>query len=350
MSKATFNGIKKYTGKRPFVITRACYAGTQKYATAWTGDNQSFWEHLRMSIPMLMNLGLSGLTFCGTDVGGFSSDCTAELLSRWVQVGCFSPLFRNHSGMYTRDQEPWAFDKVTEEINRKYIKLRYKLLPYLYDMMWESENTGLPVMRALMLHYQQDEKTYEINDEFMFGENILVAPVLEQGQKARTVYLPQGSWIDYWTKEVIEGERYITKETPLDVCPIFIKAGSIIPNYEPQSYIGEVENKNLILDVYLGKGKYVHYQDDGESFKYKDGEYNLYEFTMEDLQEVVTLNVKNIYNNYKSAYEDFTFNITGFIAKEILVDGEAIEFHINKDDFEKTTFVVSVENSKIEIR
>jgi alpha-glucosidase len=349
MSMATFEGIKKHTEKRPFVITRACYAGTQKYSTAWTGDNQSFWEHLRLSIPMLMNLGLSGLTFCGTDVGGFSSDCTSELLSRWVQVGCFSPLFRNHSAIHTRDQEPWAFDEITEEINRKYIKLRYKLMPYLYDMMWTSENTGLPVIRPLMLHYQQDEKTYEINDEFMFGEDILVAPVLEQGQKARTVYLPQGTWVDYWTKEVIQGGRYVLRETPLDVCPIFIKSGSIIPNYHPQNYIGEYENKNLILDVYFGNGNYVHYQDDGESFKYKDGEYNLYEFTMETSNEMVSLNINNVHNNYKLCYESFTFNINNFTASEILVDGETIHFETYKDELEWTTFTVLDGSSIIKI-
>ena len=110
MDKATYDGIKEFTGKRPFVVTRACYAGTQKYATVWTGDNQSTWEHLRMSLPMLMNLGLSGMAFCGTDVGGFGHDCTAELLSRWVQVGAFTPLFRNHSTIGSREQEPWAFD------------------------------------------------------------------------------------------------------------------------------------------------------------------------------------------------------------------------------------------------
>ena len=129
MARATFDGIRKATGKRPFVITRACYAGTQKYSTIWTGDNHSFWEHLRMSIPMLCNLGISGMSFVGTDVGGFSFDCTGELLSRWVQVGAFTPLFRNHSAANTRDQEPWTFDATTEQINRKYIQLRYRLIP-----------------------------------------------------------------------------------------------------------------------------------------------------------------------------------------------------------------------------
>lgn len=226
MSKATYEGIKKYTNKRPFVITRACYAGTQKYSTVWTGDNQSLWEHLRMSIPMLINLGLSGFSFAGTDVGGFGHDCTGELLSRWVQVGAFSPLFRNHSALHTRDQEPWAFDQVTEDINRKYIKLRYTLIPYLYDIMREGEINGLPVMRPLMLHYQDDKNTYEINDEFLCGENILVAPVVEQGKKARIVYLPKGdNWVDFWTKEVFEGGQYIIKQAPLDVCPIYVKQG-----------------------------------------------------------------------------------------------------------------------------
>ena len=187
MDKATYEGIKKATNKRPFVVTRACYSGTQKYSTVWTGDNQSTWEHLRMSVPMLMNLGLSGMSFCGTDVGGFGYDCTPELLSRWVQVGAFTPLFRNHTTIYSRDQEPWAFDKITEDINRKYIKLRYKLIPYMYDIFYKGEQSGLPIMRPLMLHYQNDHKTYEINDQFLFGENIMVAPVLEQGKQARMI-------------------------------------------------------------------------------------------------------------------------------------------------------------------
>lgn len=141
-----------------------------------------------MAVPMLLNLGLSGISFCGTDVGGFSFDCTGELLIRWTQLGCFSPLFRNHSNMFTRDQEPWAFDGKVEGICRKYINLRYLLLPYLYDLLWQGERTGLPIMRPLFLDYQNDEETYELNDQFMVGENLLVAPVLQQGQRCRAVY------------------------------------------------------------------------------------------------------------------------------------------------------------------
>ncbi|WP_163192943.1 glycoside hydrolase family 31 protein [Clostridium thermarum] len=330
MSKATYEGIKKYTGKRPFVITRACYAGTQKYSTVWTGDNQSLWEHLRMSLPMLMNLGLSGMAFCGTDVGGFGHDCTPELLSRWVQVGAFTPLFRNHSAMNTRDQEPWAFDEKTEEINRKYIKLRYKLLPYIYDIMWQVENTGLPVIRPLLLNYQDDSNTYEINDEFLCGDNILVAPIVEQGRKVRTVYLPEGdNWVDYWTKEEFQGGQYIIKEAALDVCPIYIKAGSVIPNYPSQNYVGEIDVKELTLDIYPPvKGEsssYLHYQDDGESFEYRDGKYNLYEFVLKKNNGLeISISTKNL--GYNNKYESFKLHINNLEPSEIVVDGVKVDF------------------------
>ena len=167
MAMATKDGWLKYDGRRPFIITRAAYAGTQRYALVWTGDNQSIWAHLQMAIPQLCNLGLSGFSYAGTDVGGFGADTTKELLARWVQVGCLSPFFRNHSAQGTRKQEPWQFDKELLEIYRKYVELRYHLLPYIYDCFFESEQTGLPIMRPLMLNYEKDAETYEINDEFM---------------------------------------------------------------------------------------------------------------------------------------------------------------------------------------
>ena len=303
MGKATYEGIKEATNKRPFVVTRACYAGTQKYSTVWTGDNQSTWEHLRMSLPMLMNLGLSGMAFCGTDVGGFGHDCTGELLSRWVQVGAFTPLFRNHAAMGTRDQEPWAFDKTTEDINRKYIKLRYKLLPYLYDMMYKCEESGAPIIRPLLFNYQNDKNTYEINDEFIFGNSILVAPVVEQGARQRLVYLPQGdNWIDYWTGEEHKGGKYIIKEAPLDICPIYIKSLSIIPVGKEQSYIGEKVDDTLMLNIYLsnenGKSTYTHILDDGESFEYKNGKLNKYNISF-DLSDELRIEFKENIGYFK---------------------------------------------------
>ncbi|MDD3224455.1 MAG: glycoside hydrolase family 31 protein [Clostridium sp.] len=336
MSKATNEGIKKYTGKRPFVITRACYAGTQKYSTVWTGDNKSIWQHLRMSIPMLMNLGLSGISFCGTDVGGFGEDCSAELLSRWVQVGCFTPLFRNHSSIFTRDQEPWAFDEKTEDINKKYIKLRYKFIPYLYDLFFKGEKTGLPIICSLMLYYENDENTYEINDEFLCGENILVSPVVEQGKTRKLVYLPKGNdWIDYWTKETLKGGQYIIKKAPLDVCPIYIKSGSIIPNYPEQNYIGEKEINELAFDIYIGEKErcsYINYEDDGESFDYKKGIYNMYKINVKRNIDKLNLDIEMCKNSYKKGYLGFNFKINNIgNVKKVLADGKNVQFKINND-------------------
>ncbi|GAA0178683.1 glycoside hydrolase family 31 protein [Clostridium sediminicola] len=326
MSKATFEGIKKYTNKRPFVITRACYSGSQKYSTVWTGDNQSSWEHLRMAVPMLLNLGISGMAFSGTDVGGFISDCTAELLSRWVQLGCFSPLFRNHSAVVTRDQEPWAFDEETLKIYRKYVKLRYKFIPYLYDLMKQCESTGLPPMRPLVLHYTNDKNVHELNDEFLFGENILVAPIVEQGKNFRALYLPKGNWIDYWTGENIKGQEHIIKNAKLDTCPIYIKEGSIIPNYPELNYIGEKEIKDLILDVYPGYGEYTHYQDDNSSYNYKEGEYNLYRFNMIYDKNLV-IKIDTPHTGYENYYENFKIKVNNQNIRKITFNDKEITYN-----------------------
>ena len=338
MAKATYEGIKKYTNKRPFIVTRACYAGTQKYSTVWTGDNQSTWEHLRMSLPMLMNLGLSGMAFCGTDVGGFGHDCSSELLSRWVQVGAFTPLFRNHSAMGTRDQEPWAFDKETEEINRKYIKLRYQLMPYIYDNMYKASKTGAPMIRPLLFNYQDDVNTYEINDEFLCGDNILVAPVVEQGAKARLVYLPEGnSWVDYWTKEEYKGGQYIIRQTPLDTCPIYIKQGSIIPNYKVQNYVNEEINDKLIVQIFLGNEEteslYEHYMDDGESFNYENGEYNIYKINVKEDNESINIEISIDNDGYNEKYKEIQFELFNLNSKRVFVNGKKSDCIDNKISF-----------------
>lgn len=278
MAKATYEGLRRANGCRPFVITRACYAGSQKYSTVWTGDNQSLWSHLQMAVPQLCNLGLSGFAFAGTDVGGFGADCTAELLCRWVQVGAFSPLFRNHSAKGTVRQEPWQFDQQTIDINRKFIELRYRLLPYFYDLFHECEKTGMPIMRPLVLHYEKDPETWNLNGQFLVGENLLVAPVLEQGATKKLVYLPEGVWYEFETKKPYQGGQYYIVDAPLDACPMFVKEGGMIPTYEPMQHTGERVYDTLRLLVYPGSGRYLHYQDNGTDFAYRDGEYNLYEF------------------------------------------------------------------------
>lgn len=276
MARATYEGWRKSSHKRPFVITRACYSGTQKYAVGWTGDNHSIWTHLRMAIPQMCNLGMSGMNFIGTDVGGFGSDTTPELLARWTQVGCFSPLFRNHCALGRRYQEPWQFGEEVLSISRTYMNLRYELLPYLYDLMRETECTGIPMMRPLVLEYDRDENVKNRNDEFMLGDRMLIAPVVEQGAREKLVYLPAGTWYDYWTGEKREGESFFVREAPLDVCPVYIKAGAVIPKYPVRMHTGPEKDDLLILEAYPGEGDWIHYQDNGEDFGYREGEYNEY--------------------------------------------------------------------------
>lgn len=277
MAKATYDGLKKNTGKRPYVITRACYAGTQKYSTVWTGDNQSLWPHLQMMIPQLCNLGLSGFSFAGTDIGGFSADCTAELLTRWIEAAVFSPLFRNHAAAGTRAQEPWAFDEQTLNIYRKYLKLRYHLISYLYDRFYHESKTGLPVMRPLVLNYPEDRKVQKMNDEYMVGMDLLVAPVVMEGQTCRQVYLPAGEWLDFWTGAEYNGQTTILVDAPLAKLPLFIRKNTILAWDQSRDHIDPANHALMTFRLYGDHGDYVHYQDNGVDFEYENGQFNLYE-------------------------------------------------------------------------
>jgi alpha-glucosidase len=211
--------------------------------------------------------------------------------------------------------------------------------------MRNSENNGLAVMRPLVLHYSNDENTYNINDEFMFGENILAAPVVEQGKTFRAVYLPEGSWVDFWTGEVFAGRNTILKNAPLDVCPIYIKSGSIIPNYPDQRYVGEKNIEELILDVYPGNGEYVHYHDDGESFEYKDGKYNLYKFRMQDGNELA-VDINLLHMGYSNKYKTLRFIINGVKTNKINFNGSNINASIING---RTEFVIPVEEGRVVI-
>lgn len=276
MAKATYEGLKKYSGKRPFVITRAAYAGTQKFSTVWTGDNQSLWTHVQMMIPQLCNLGMSGFSFAGTDIGGFGADTTPELLTRWIEGALFSPLYRNHAALGTRSQEPWVFGEPTLSIYRKYLKLRYRFIPYLYDEFYRETKTGLPIMRPLVLNYENDPQVYNLNDEYMVGEDILAAPVVQEGQTKRAVYLPKGKWIDFWNGVEYSGKTTILVDAPIGKLPLFIKKNTILPWGKEVSHISDEPDESMTFRVFGKKGKYIHYQDNGTDFKYQKGEYNLY--------------------------------------------------------------------------
>lgn len=280
MARASHEGLRKLRpNERPFVITRAAYAGIQRYSMVWTGDNQSLWEQLAVSIPECINLSLSGVAFCGPDVGGFGRNCTGELLARWTQTGAFFPFFRNHTAWHTRAQEPWAFGKEIENICRQAIALRYRLLPYFYNLFHEAVRDASPVMRALFWEFPDDANGYAVDDQFLLGPALLVAPVIKPGATQRAVYLPAGAdWYEFDTKRKHAGGQYVTAKAPLNKIPLYVRAGSILPTTKPIQHTGEKVSE-IILDVYPGSKTAGHlYEDDGESFAYERGKYSYTEF------------------------------------------------------------------------
>ena len=291
MAQATYDGLLKADGKRPFVLTRACCAGSQRYCSGWTGDNHSMWGHIQLSLVQMMNLGLSGMFMTGSDVGGFGSDCTPELLIRWTQAGCLSPFFRNHYASGTRAQEPWAFGEETTKIVRKAIALRYHLLPYIYDL---AHNSQLPMLRPLVMEYPEDPKVANICDQFLLGDSLMAAPVINPGVTARAVYLPEGTWYDYYTGKQYQGGQYILAEAPIDHLPLFAKAGAIIPVAVGAPECVE-DITEVALEVFPGSGSFTHYTDDGETMDYENGAIHALKVTVEDKNVTQTV-VKDGYD------------------------------------------------------
>jgi len=298
MSMATQQGLKEQlSGSRPFVLTRAGYAGVQKYAATWTGDNRSFWEHLAMSIPMVLNLGLSGQPFAGPDIGGFAHHATPELLARWTQAGVFFPYCRNHSVLDSIRQEPWAFGEEVEKICQTYIRMRYQFMPYLYTQFYEAHKTGLPIMRPLLMEYPEDRNVYNLCDQFLVGTDLLVAPILRPSTTARAVYLPAGEWIDYWTNEHYEGGQNILADAPLDRLPLYIRAGAVIPTlmsdeWKPQLKEGAVVKHVLYAAKAGSQLSSQWYEDDANTYDYEQGSSNLMQFTAAFEQASLALDVR----------------------------------------------------------
>lgn len=301
MSRSSYEAQKElYPDKRGFSMTRATYSGGQRYSSIWTGDNMSLFTQLRMSISMNASLGMSGFSFVGNDVAGFGLDANEELFIRWNQVGTFLPIFRNHSNMYTRRQEPWAFGKRAEYIAKKCIELRYELMPYIYNMYYYSFKLGYPVFRPMIMEFQKDINCINLKEQFMFGNNILVAPVLYEGEREKLVYLPKGIWYNYFTNEKYEGGRYYNLRCELDEILVFVRDGAIIPIFE-EKYLNMKNRPKIIkFKCYGEKAKYTYYCDDGESNAYLSGEYNIYEVSFSN-------NIFNMETKYKGKLEEEKF-------------------------------------------
>ena len=278
-----------YPNERGFSMTRATYAGGQRYSSVWTGDNMSLWSQMRMSISMNANLGISGFSFVGNDVSGFGLDSSEELFIRWMEMGPFIPIFRNHSNMYTRRQEPWAFGPRAEKIAKKSIELRYELLPYIYDLYYISHKEGLPIFRPMIMEYEKDMNLLNMREQFMLGENMIVAPVLYEGERSKTVYLPKGSWFNYFTMEKLQGGKWYKLPCELDEILVFVKEGAIIPTYNKKFRNVKERPKNILLKVFGENAKGFHYNDDGHSMEYLEGKYTYMDIKVVDGKEELKL-------------------------------------------------------------
>ena len=292
-----------HPNERGFSMTRATYAGGQRYSSVWTGDNMSLWSQMRMSISMNANLGISGFSFVGNDVSGFGLDSSEELFVRWMEMGPFIPIFRNHSNMYTRRQEPWAFGPRAEKIAKKSIELRYELLPYIYDLYYISHKEGLPIFRPMIMEYEKDMNLLNMREQFMLGENMLVAPVLYEGERSKTVYLPRGIWFNYFTMEKLQGGKWYKLPCELDEILVFVKEGAIIPTYNKKFRNVKERPKNILLKVFGENAKGFHYNDDGHTMEYLEGKYTYMDIKVVDGKEELKL----INNGY--SIEEIEFEI-----------------------------------------
>ena len=343
MARATYQGLKKYAyPKRPFVITRAAYSGTQRYTSTWTGDNIASWEHLWIANVQVLRLAMSGYSFVGSDIGGFTEQPNGELYARWIQLGVFHPFCRTHSSGDHGEQEPWTFGDEITGIVKKFIELRYQLLPYLYTAFWQYHKEGIPILKPLMLYDQEDVQTHYRNDEFIFGDKILVCPILEPNAKGRRLYIPRGIWYDYWNNEILEGGKEVWTDADIDSIPIFVKAGAIVPKYPVQQYVGEKKIEELTLEVYftLGSQKSKLYDDTGDGYDYINGNYSYRSFNLVGKVDQLIIQQHKT-GKFITAYSHFKLRLHGlpFKMEKIQIDNEEFSFKDLKINGDNTLLI-----------
>ncbi|HMJ60489.1 MAG TPA: TIM-barrel domain-containing protein, partial [Bryobacteraceae bacterium] len=349
-----FEGQQMYRpNQRVYALHRNGYAGMQRYASfLWSGDVQSTWETLKTHVPVGVNTGLSGIPYWGTDIGGFipTREYTGELYLRWFQFAAFCPLFRSHGRVWTLHL-PWGWNMgdpsplvrqetpryqpdpselhnaAIEPICKKYLELRYQLMPYLYAAVKETCETGMPIMRALWLHYADDAGAVARGDEYLYGREILVAPVVEKGAATRSLYLPRGVWYDFWTKERLEGGRQIERKVDLETIPLYVRAGAVIPMGPVKQYTGENVAAPLSLWVHPGEdGAFSLYEDDGKSFDYRKGEFTRVNFAWNDRKRRLSARLASGSKMLASATRNFVVHVAGeSVTREFVFQGRPVE-------------------------
>jgi len=275
-AKTLYEGFSySFPNRRLFNLTRSGYAGIQRFGTVtWSGDVSKTFGGLAVQVPMLLNMGMSGISYHNSDIGGFTAGTTTpELYARWMEFGTFCPITRAH-GTGGVGTEPWVYGPETEEICRKYIDLRYELFPYIYSTAFQSYLSGTPLARPLILEFPGDPNLYNESSSYMWGDAFLVSPVVKAGETSKTVYLPQGNWVDFWTDSVFAGGNWITVPAPLDRLPLFVRSGSIIPTHLLVQDLDSLRDDTLLVEVYpcvAESSSYTLYEDDGTTLQYQKG-------------------------------------------------------------------------------
>jgi alpha-glucosidase len=330
MAMGTTEGLlSAMPDKRTFVLSRAGFAGIQRYAANWMGDNSSRWDHLWMSIPMAMGFSVSGQPFVGADIPGFCGEPTLEMTVRWYEYGTLTRFCRNHNAINQNDQYPWVFGEAAEELCRKAVEQRYRLLPYIYTQFMISSETGAPIQRPLLFQYQDEVDTRSLDDQYLFGGDLLVAPIVKEGMTSRQVYLPKGTWHDWHTGEQHMGQRWIVASAPLGTIPLYARGGSVIAQWpEAPATTMNHHAKTVELHVFIpdedGETVSLLHEDDGETFQFRHGAFYRTEFTLRKNGKSVTLDAKVTGNGYSQfARETFTIVIHGRVGERVQLDGES---------------------------
>jgi alpha-glucosidase (family GH31 glycosyl hydrolase) len=345
-----WEGTQMYRpNERPYALHRNASAGVQRYGGfIWSGDVQSQWSTLEAHVPDAINTALSGLPYWGTDIGGFygTKDLTGELFVRWFQFGAFCPLFRSH-GRNWHLHLPWGWDggdggpaetagftpdpselhnKDVEPICRKYLELRSGLMPYIYTAAKAACETGVPILRAMWLHYPDDPNAVGLGDQYLWGPDLLVAPVVEKGATSRSVYLPKGTWIDFWTERPVDGGRRVDRDVDLSTTPLYARAGAVIPMGPVRQYTGEATDAPATFLVFPGAdGAATLYEDDGRSFDYRQGAWMRVTMTWQDRARQLTLDLAPGSRMVAPRPRTFVVRLAGSTtAKTVVFDGRRV--------------------------
>jgi len=316
--------------RRTFILSRSGFAGIQRYAANWLGDNQSRWDHLSLSIAMGSGFGISGQPFLGADIGGFQGNSNAELFLRWMQYGTLTPFCRNHSEIGNVDQYAWAWGDLVQDHVRAAVKLRYRLLPYLYACFLTATESGAPVQRPLVFDYQYDGSVRDIDDEFLLGPDLLVAPVTGPGATARQVYLPAGDWYDWHSGELVGGARFVVAETPMDRIPIYARGGAVIPMWAEApattaGYHPTVVELHVFVPAADGSHTSILAEDDGLTNAVLDGACYRTTFTLIRSGDQLSVRDETTGDGYPEfAREQFTVVVHGAEPASVRLDGDEI--------------------------